>query len=316
MDEVNSMKKPELLITAANVEEVERFLIAGADAVTVGHEQYALRVPGNFSLSDIEQAVKIAHGLEKKLYVSMNALMHNEDLVEMEEYVRNLSAFGVDAIVFGDPAVMMTVQDVAPEMKLHWNTETTATNYETVRYWAAKGAKRALLARELSLEAVLETKRNVEIEIEAQIHGMTCIFHSRRELVSNYFEHLGMEERRQKTRLENRLFVKETKREEQAYPIFEDKNGTHIMSANDICMIEHLEPFLAGGIDSLRIEGILKTAEYNEAVVRIYRQAIDLCAEDAEAYRREAPRWLEEIKAMQPDNRPLDTGFYFKEQIY
>lgn len=307
-------KKPELLISTASLEEVERVFQAGADAVNIGTQPYALRMPGNFDLQEIREAVQIAQRFKGKAYVSVNALLHQNVLEGLEEYIRQLDERGVHAIVFGDPAVLVTVRHVAPRMPLHWNTETTSTNYRTVNYWAKKGASRAILSRELSLEAVLEIKRHTAIEIQTQIHGATCIFHSKRELVSNYMRYQDKDLNRENRDKDRMMFLKESKREQQRYPIFEDVHGTHIISSEDICMLQHLSPFITGNIDSLKIEGLLKKIEYNETVVSIYRKAIDHLSENPQG--NLDPGWLEEIKQVQPKNRPLDTGFYFKEQIY
>ncbi|GGK22085.1 collagenase [Caldalkalibacillus thermarum] len=308
------MNKPELLVTAKSVAEAERLIDAGADAIYIGHQYYGLRVAGDFELPQIEEAVRLAHDRQAKVYVAVNALFHNDRLKTLPDYLQSLEQAGVDAIVFGDPAVLMTVWEIGSKLPLHWNTETTSTNYETVRYWAKKGASRAIVARELSLENVLETKRRVDIEIQAQIHGMTCIFHSARKLVQNYLNHIG--EEHVSTSPEANLYLKEKKEEETHYPVFEDINGTHIMSNEDICMLEHLPAFIDGQIDSLKIEGMYKTTEYLEQVTRIYRQAIDLYLQDADAFQAEVGGWLDEIKRIQPPERRLGTGFYFKEQIY
>lgn len=307
-------KKTELLVTAASIEEVERLFRAGADAVEVGNERYALRAAGNFMLPDIAEAVKIAHQYKGRIYVLMNALLHNEVLDGLEQYLHDLQEIGVDAIVFGDPAVYMAAKATVPDMKLHWNTETTSTNYRTVNYWARKGVRRAILARELSLEEVIGIKQNTDIEVQAQVHGMTCIFHSKRELVSNYMSYQGKDLMQEDRRITRRLYVKQDQRDNERYPIFEDAHGTHIMSSEDLCMLEHLAPLVREGVDSLKIEGILKPIPYNETVVSIYRKAIDRLAEDPNG--GIDPNWMEEIRAIQEENRPLGTGFYFKASVY
>lgn len=303
-------EKPELLVTAASPEEVEALFCAGADAVQIGNEQYALRVPGSFTLTQTRAAVEIAQRYRRKVYFSLNALMHQSALQDLEPYVQELAAMGIDAIIFGDPAVFVTARQIAPSLPLHWNSETTSTNYRTVNYWAKKGVARAVLARELSLEDVLEIKRKTSIEVQVQVHGMTCIFHSRRELVSNYLRYLQKEEGAPR----GSLFVQESKRENEHYPILEDTHGTHMMSADDICMLLHLGPLVRAGVDAFKIEGLLKPLTYNITVVSLYRQAIDRLWDDLEADIN--PHWLEKIRQLQPKDRPLSTGFYFREQIY
>ncbi|HZG14779.1 MAG TPA: peptidase U32 family protein [Candidatus Bathyarchaeia archaeon] len=305
-------KTPELLANARNVEEVDKLFQAGADAVLIGNETFALRTPGNFDLLMIQDAVKIAHSQGKRLYVSMNALFHHEEADGLDAYIRQLHQADVDAIVFGDPAVFMAAREAAPDLKLHWNTETTSTNYHTVQFWAKKGVSRAVLARELTLAEVIAIKQNTSIETQIQVHGMTCIFHSKRELVSNYLRFQGSS-RTDHVR-EAQLFLKETTRDAHQYPIYENQQGTHIMSAEDICMLEHLPAILHAGIDSLFIDGMFKTPHAHERTVAIYRYALELLQEHPDNAVHAS--WIQELKQMQPEGRLLGTGFYFKKQIY
>ncbi len=219
------------------------------------------------------------------------------------------------AIVFGDPAVLMTAREVAPDMKLHWNTETTATNWFTANYWGRKGAKRAVLARELSMDEIVEIKENAEVEVEVQVHGMTCMFQSKRTLIGNYMQFQGKKlevERRDKER--NMLLFDEER--DARYPIYEDENGTHIMSPNDICIIDELEEMIDAEVDSFKIDGILKSTEYMEKVTALYREAIDLCVDNRDKYEERKEQFVETIEEIQPEYRKLDTGFFFKETVY
>jgi putative protease len=309
------LKKPELLVTPTKVEDIELLAQAGADAVIIGEQKFGLRLAGEFSREDVKKAVEIAHQNNMKVYGAMNALFHNEKVEELTDYVEFLKEAGVDAIVFGDPAVLMAVREVAPGMKLHWNTETTATNWFTCNYWGRKGAKRAVLARELSFDAILEIKEHAEVEIEVQVHGMTCMFQSKRSLIGNYFEYQGRVMEIEKKKREKNMFLYDKERNNK-YPIFEDENGTHIMSPNDICIIDELEELIDAGVDSFKIDGILKSSEYIIEVTKRYRKAIDLCAEDRDAYYEIKDQLYKEIEELQPVNRPLDTGFFYKETVY
>nr|WP_247739233.1 peptidase U32 family protein [Bacillus sp. 165] len=308
------VKKPELLVTPKTVNDIEQLAKAGADAVIVGEQKFGLRLAGEFPREEIKKAVEIAHQHNVKVYAAMNGLFHNEKVEDVTEYVAFLQEAGVDAIVFGDPAVVMAVREMAPNMKLHWNTEITATNWFTCNYWGKRGAKRAVLARELSLDAVLEIKEHAHVEIEVQVHGMTCMFQSKRSLIGNYFEYQGKQMELEKKYEEN-MFLHDKERENK-YPIFEDSNGTHIMSPNDICMIDELEELIDGGIDSFKIDGVLKSSEYIIEVTKKYRKAIDLCVEDREAYDSIKGQLYNEIEDIQPVNRSLDTGFFYKETVY
>lgn len=307
---MNANKKPELLVTARDLEELELLIEAGTDAIAVGNEVYGLRITGSFTLEMIKEAVELAHSKDVKLYVLMNALLHNEALDDIDEYIEELATLNVDAIVFGDPAVLVTAKELAPNISLHWNTETTATNFETVNYWASKGIKRAILARELSLEEVLEIKENVKVEIQVQVHGLTNIFHSKRNLIENYFEHTDNQENMGVSKKRN-MFLKEHQRPDENYPVFEDRHGTHVMSNHDICMIQHIDQLLSAGIDSLKIDGIMHSTEYVVKVTELYRKAIDLAVNN-----ESTGELFEQIRELQPSNRPLTTGFYYKEQYY
>ncbi|MFS0822600.1 peptidase U32 family protein [Bacillus sp. 1P02SD] len=309
------MKKPELLVTPICVEDIEPLIKAGATAFIIGEQRYGLRLAGEFNREKIVQAVEIAHAHDAKIYVAMNAIYHNEKVDELADYVTFLRDSHVDAIVFGDPAVLMTVREVAPEMKLHWNTETTATNWYTCNYWGRKGAKRAVLARELNMDSIVEIKENAEVEIEVQVHGMMCMFQSKRSLVGNYFEYQGNVLEIENSKKEKDMFLFDKERNNK-YPIFEDENGTHIMSPNDVCIIDELEEMIDAGVDSFKIEGILKSSEYLLEVTKMYRKAIDLCVENRDEYEDIKDDLLAQLEELQPINRPLDTGFYFKETVY
>lgn len=309
------MHKPELLVTPKKVEDIMPLIEAGADAFIIGEQKFGLRLAGDFSKVQVKEAIAIAHQHHKKVYVAMNAIFHNDLIDELGEYLTFLNEVKADAVVFGDPAVLMVAREVAPDLKLHWNTETTATNWHTCNYWGRKGAKRAVLARELSMDAIIETKEHAEVEIEVQVHGMTCMFQSKRSLLGNYFEYQG-----KALKIENRaekemMFLYDPERDNK-YPIFEDANGTHIMSPNDMCIIDELSEMIDAGIDSFKIDGVLQTSEYVIEVTKKYRKAIDLCESNNTEYEEIKDELLAEIEDLQAKNRPLDTGFFFKETVY
>ncbi|MEH6941925.1 peptidase U32 family protein [Bacillus sp. JJ722] len=309
------MKTPELLVTPTSVADILPLIEAGADAFVVGEQRFALRLAGEFSREDVVQTIHLAHQHGKKVYVAMNAIFHNNLVDELPDYVSFVKEAGADAIIFGDPAVLMVAKEVAPDMKLHWNTETTATNWYTCNYWGSKGAKRAVLAREINIDAIVEMKEHAEVELEVQVHGMTCMFQSRRTLIGNYFEYQG-----KALAIENRqenkdMFLHDPERKNK-YPIFEDFNGTHIMSPNDICIIDELQEMIEAGIDSFKIDGVLKDQSYLVSITKLYRKAIDTCVEDTDAYDDIKDQLLEEAENLQPVNRKLDTGFFFKETVY
>ncbi|WP_409341586.1 peptidase U32 family protein [Paenibacillus sp. MBLB4367] len=308
-------KKPELLTTAGSIKELERLIEAGADAFVIGEQRYGMRLAGDFAPEQVAEAVKLAHGAGAKIYVAANNIMDNAVLPELPGYLSQMETCGADAIVFGDPALLLAARDAKVKFPFHWNPEMTATNYATANYWAAKGATRVVLARELNMEQVLEFKRNAKIEVQVQVHGITNIFHSKRKMVQNYFDHLGRPVKDAEIGKERGLFLLEAERQDEKYPIYEDRNGTHIMSSDDVCMLESLHELMEAGIDSLKIEGLMKDVAYNEAVVSAYRKAIDAYFADPEGYAFQE-EWLQEIERIQPGERPLSFGFFYKEQVY
>ena len=309
------MNKPELLVTPLTVNDILPLVEAGADAFVVGEQRYGLRLAGEFNRENVRKAIELAHNKGKRVYVAMNAIFHNEKINELGDYIQFAKEAKADAIIFGDPAVLMTAKEVAPEMKLHWNTETTGTNWFTCNYWGSKGAKRSVLAREINMESIVEIKEKAEVEIEVQVHGMSCMFQSKRSLLGNYYEYQGKVMEIENRKMEENMFLHDNERGNK-YPIFEDENGTHIMSPNDICIIDELQEMIEAGVDSFKIDGILKSPEYILAVTKAYREAIDLCAKDPDAYDDKKDELLEAIEEIQPANRPLDTGFFFKETVY
>lgn len=307
--------KPELLATASSLEECELLLDAGATALIVGEAKYGSRLAGQFDLPKVEQAIKLAHERGAKLYVSMNNLIDNKTIDELPSYITALNAYGADAIVFGDPAVLMAVKEHAPTMKLHWNTEMTSTNYATAAYWGKRGASRFVLARELNMDQIIEIKQKSEMEIQVQVHGMTAIYHSKRSLLQSYTDYHQQQAEYAKLQQAAGLYLMEEERPDERFPIFEDEYGTHIMSSDDICMLENLHELLEAKIDSFKIEGILKSTEYNVTVVKAYRAVIDAYLADPENYEFDESL-LDSIRELQDPGRELSYGFFFKEQVY
>lgn len=309
------MKKPELIVTPTTVEDIFPLIHAGADAFVIGEQRYGLRLAGEFSREDVEKAIKIAHENGKKVYVAMNALFHNDKVPELPGYLEFVQKAGADAVIFGDPAVLMAAKEAAPSLPLHWDTEKLATNWYTCNYWGRKGAKRAVAAREINMDAIVEMKEHAEVEIEVQVHGMVNMFQSKRSLLGNYFEYQGKALEVQNRKFEKDMFLHDQERGNK-YPIYEDENGTHIMSPADLCIIDELQDMIEAGIDAFKIDGILQTPEYIISVTKLYREAIDTCAADPDAYEDIKGELLEKIEEIQPSHRPLDTGFFFKETVY
>ncbi|PYF08806.1 peptidase U32 family protein [Ureibacillus chungkukjangi] len=310
------MKKPELLVTPKSVDHISALIEMGADAFVIGEHQFGLRLAGEFSVSDVEKATKLIHEAGKKVYVAVNAIFHNDRIDALDNYLKEMQRIGVDALIFGDPAVVVAVRELEITIPLHWNPETIATNWFQANYWYERGAKRTVLARELSLDEVIEIKENAQPEIQVQIHGMTCMFQSKRSLLGNYFLYRDEVMEIENRKANKNMFLHDKERKNK-YPIFEDVNGTHIFSPNDMCLIDELTELFEAGIDSLKFDGVLHTEGYINTVTNCYRQAIDAYFDTGEdAYDDIKDELLEKIEEIQPELRPLDTGFIFKETVY
>ncbi|GMK38319.1 putative protease YrrN [Paenibacillus sp. CCS19] len=312
-----TVKKPELLVTASDLDELQRLIAAGADAILIGDSRFGTRVPGEFTLEQMAEAVSIAKQADRdvRIYVSMNNIIDNKMVDDLPAYVAGLERIGVDAVTFGDPAVLMAVRANAPKLKLHWNAEMTSTNHDTANFWGRRGATRFVCARELNMEQIAGMKAKTSLEVQVQVHGMTNIYHSKRSLVQSYKDFKQLAEGDSASGNQADMFLMEADRPDERYPIFEDSNGTHIMSADDLCMIENLQELMEADIDSFKIEGLMKSVDYNETVVRCYRAAIDAYCNDPQHYRFQ-DEWLEAIQAKQHPDRELSYGFFYKEQVY
>ncbi|WP_115991302.1 peptidase U32 family protein [Cohnella lupini] len=295
--------------------QIERYIAAGATAVLIGESRFGMRQPGDILSGDLKSAVLIAHRLGAKVYVNMNKLFRNDELAALPEYLISITEAGGDAIVFGDPAVLMNARRHAPGVKLFWNAEMTGTNSSAASYWGRRGAARAVVARELNEEEIGDLKSKAEMEIQVQVHGATNIYYSHRNLVQSYLEHLGKEASLVRRGVDRGLFLVEAERPDERFPVYEDDNGTHVMSPDDICLLEALPELVQAGVDSFYIEPLLKSEEYNETVLKSYRAALDLWKRDPGAYKFDN-LWLTSIQRLQSSERELGFGFLYKEQVY
>ena len=318
--EIN-MKKVELLAPAGNLEKLKMAVLYGADAVYIGGQKFGLRAKAdNFSEEDIQQGIEFAHARACKLYVTLNIIPHNEDLDELPEYVKQLARLGVDALIVSDPGIFSIVRKVAPNMEIHVSTQANNTNYQSANFWHELGAKRIVVARELSLTEIkeIDTKTPEALDIEAFVHGAMCISYSGRCLLSSYMT--GRDSNRGDCAQSCRwkYHIMEEKRPGEYYPVYEDEKGTYIFNSKDLCMIEHIPELVEAGIYSFKIEGRMKSSFYVATVVSAYRKAIDAYMADPENYKFN-PEWLSELS--KASHREYTKGFYFnktsgEDQIY
>lgn len=305
-------EKPELLIPASSLEVLKTACIFGADAVYIGGEAFGLRAKAkNFSMEEMAEGIAFAHERGVKVYVTANILAHNADLAGAEEYFKELKEIKPDALIISDPGMFTIAKKVCPEIEIHISTQANNTNYMTYRFWWEMGAKRVVSARELSLEEIRQIREAIpeEMEIESFIHGAMCISYSGRCLLSNYFTGRDANQGACTHPCRWKYAVVEEKRPGEYLPVYENERGTYIFNSKDLCMIEYIPEIVAAGIDSLKIEGRMKTALYVATVARTYRKAIDDYFESEEKYRANMDWYKAEISKC--TYRQFTTGFYF-----
>jgi putative protease len=315
------MKKVELLAPAGNLEKLKMAILYGADAVYIGGQRFGLRASAdNFSLEDMREGLEFAHERNCKVYVTVNIIPHNQDLVGLPEYIKQLDELGVDAVIVSDPGIFYIVRSTAPDMEIHISTQANNTNYMSAKFWYDLGAKRIVVARELSFDEIREMAAMTpkDLDIEAFIHGAMCISYSGRCLLSNYMTGRDSNKGACSHPCRWKYQLVEEKRPGEYYPVYEDERGTYIFNSKDLCMIEHIPELVESGIFSLKIEGRMKSSFYVATVVSAYRKAIDAYMSDPENYRYD-PEWLAELS--KASHREYTTGFYFnkttgEDQIY
>ncbi len=298
----------ELLSPAGDYECLEAAVDYGCDAVYLGGQSFGMRAnPKNFSMDELKRAVDFAHGKNVKVYLTCNTVPTNDEAEQFPEFIRCAQETGIDAVIAADIGVMAMIKKYAPALDIHMSTQVGIMNYETANELYRLGARRIVLARETSLAEIKRIRDNIpaDMEIEAFVHGAMCVSFSGRCLLSKYLADRDANRGACAQPCRWRYFITEEKRQGQDFEIFEDKRGTYILNAKDLCMINHVRELLDAGVTSLKIEGRAKSSYYVATVTNAYRGALDA------AYKNEpAPEWvLGEVYKV--SHRPYCTGFFF-----
>jgi putative protease len=305
------MIKPEVLAPVGDFERLITAVSYGADAVYLGGKEFGMRAaPANFDQDELKKAVEYAHEHGVKVYLTCNTLPRNHEIDEFPEYIQYVSQIGVDACIANDIGVLSLIRKYAPDMEIHISTQAGIVNYQTALAFYEMGAKRVVLARELSLEEIAEIRRRIpdDMDIEVFVHGAMCMSFSGRCLISNYMVHRDANRGECAQPCRWGYYLVEEKRPNEYYPIFEDEKGSYILNAKDLCMIEYLDQLAKAGVTSFKIEGRAKSAYYVAVVTNAYRLAVDQYWRDPEHFKLE-PWLLEEVQKV--SHRRYSTGFYF-----
>jgi putative protease len=286
----------------------------GADAVYLGGKKFSLRAhASNFSEEEMRQAVKYAHQKKVKVYVTVNILAHQEDLRGLEEYLLFLREILVDGIIISDPGIMMLTRECIPQVPIHLSTQANVTNPVNARFWQSQGVARLNLARELSLSEIAAVRKalDTKTQIEVFVHGALCISYSGRCLLSYYFTGRDANRGECAHPCRYKYVLQEEKRPGQYFPVEEDEHGTYIFNSRDLCLLNTIPQLIKNGVDSLKIEGRMKTVYYVGAVVRVYRAALDYLAGQIKAGGKVGlpPVYMEEL--MKVGTRGYTENFIF-----
>jgi U32 family peptidase len=312
------VKKPELLAPAGNLEKLKIAVQYGADAVFIGGQEYGLRSNAdNFTFEEMKEGVEFANKYGARIYVTTNIFAHNENIDGLEEYLEGLQEAGVAGIIVADPLIIETCKKVAPKLEIHLSTQQSLSNWKAVQYWKEEGLERVVLARETSAEEIQLMKEKVDIEIETFIHGAMCIAYSGRCTLSNHMT--ARDSNRggccQSCRWDYDLY-EQTTEEEKA--LFKEEDAPFAMSPKDLKLIESIPRMIEIGIDSLKIEGRMKSIHYIATVVSVYRKVIDAYCADPDNFKIQK-EWLVELDKCA--NRETATAFFegvpgYKEQMF
>lgn len=318
--EKSKIKKPELLAPAGNLEKLKIAVHYGADAVFLGGQEYGLRSNAdNFTMAEIKEGVEFANQYNAKIYVTTNIIAHDENIKGLENYLIKLEKTGATGIIVADPLIIETCKQVAPKLEIHLSTQQSLSNTKAVQYWKEEGLDRVVLARETGAMEMKEMKENVDIEIEAFIHGAMCIAYSGRCTLSNHMT--ARDSNRggccQSCRWDYDLLEVDNDGELDLY--YQDGDTVPFaMSPKDLKLIESIPQMMEIGIDSLKIEGRMKSIHYIATVVSVYRKVIDAYAEDPENFKIN-PEWLKELDKCA--NRDTAPAFFegtpgYEEQMF
>jgi len=270
------IKIPELLAPAGNFDKMVAAIHYGADAVYLGGKNYSLRArAGNFDTDEIAKAIRYAHDHGTRVYITVNIFAHNRDFKNIEDYLLFLKDAGADALIISDPGILSVAINTIPDMPVHLSTQANVTNMYSAVFWEQQGIKRINIARELGLDEIKQIRMATKAEIEIFVHGALCISYSGRCMLSSYLTGRDANQGDCAHPCRYSYQLLEKKRPGEYFPVEEDMRGTYIFNSRDLCLINRLPDIISTDIDSIKIEGRMKSVGYTGNIVRIYRAALD-----------------------------------------
>jgi putative protease len=307
------MRKIEILAPAGDKEKLKVAIAYGADAVYLSGKSFGLRAgSGNFDREEMKEAVEYAHKAGVRCYVTMNILAHALDMKTIDDEILFCHQIGVDAVIVSDAGVFSRIRTLCPDLEIHISTQASITNAQGCLFWYAQGARRIVLARELTLSEIKAIRQQIpdDLELECFVHGAMCMSYSGRCLLSNYFTGRNANHGECAQPCRWKYSVTEEKRPDQVIPVEEDARGTYLFNSKDICMIDHIPELVEAGVDSFKIEGRIKGSFYAATTTKAYREAVEAYERDPAAYQTD-PLWKMSLE--RTVHRVFGTGFFFDE---
>lgn len=294
-----------IIATAESIHQAEALLNAGVDTLYVGGRPFGLRLPKDLSLEEIGRIAELAHEQKRKVTVAVNGLMHNEQIEQLPDYLKKLKKIKIDAMTVGDPGAILTLKELDLDIPFIYDAQTLVTSAEQIAFWVKRGAVGAVAARELTLTELIEIQNQLNVPIEVQVYGPTCIHQSKRPLVTNYYHYAELPESSDK---ERGLYLRDPKDTGSQYPIYEDENGTHIFSTEDLSLMPYLSELYNNNLHTWKLDGVLLAGQPFVEIAALFVKA----KEALEAGHFVPAAFDNRLKDLQPATRPLGTGFYLK----
>lgn len=299
----------EIIATAESVEQAEKLLDVGVDQLYIGNDDYGLRLPNSFTNEEIKKITRLAHEKEKRIVIAVNGLMHNKHIETIIPYLQFLEDIKVNAITLGDPGIVHIMRKNSIDLPFIYDAQTLVTSARQVNFWAKRGARGAVLARELTWTELQQIEQQVDVPLEILVYGATCIHQSKRPLVENYFNYVDEDVDTSKNR---GLFLAEPKRRKTHYSIYEDQNGTHIFASDDVNLLPYVDHLFDTNLNRWKLDGIFTRGERFAEIVKLFVRAKEALV--AGKLTSELKLALnEQLMNLHPVERSLSEGFYSKD---
>lgn len=296
-----------IITTVESLTQARQLLEVGVDCLYFGEDRFGLRLPTSFSRSEQENLTKLAHQYGKKVSVAVNAIFHNDGILDVPEYLAFLKSIGVDSITVGDPGVVQVMKQELYHIPYRYDAQVMVTSSKQINFWAKRGAIGAVVAREVPRESLKILTKEATVPVEVLVYGATCIHHSKRPLLQNYFNFIEKED--ENISKQRELFLSEPKKDDSHYGIYQDLNGTHIFASNDVSLGQYVHELAAMGVGEWKLDGIFSPGENFVEIAKLFVDARNQVIQHT--WTAEKSVLLEEsVRRLHPSVRTLDPGFY------